>query len=240
MKAFSIALVALTTIGTVAVSQAQTADEIIAKHINAIGGKEKLAQINSIYQESSIEVMGNEATSTTTIVNGKAFKNEVNFGGQKIVQCITDKGGWSINPLTGQNTAEPMPEEQVKALQEQIDIGGPLLNYATKGHKVELIGKEEVNGVNAYKVKVTTANKVESVYFIDPATYYVLKSVTKTNMNGQDIETSILYSNYQKTDFGYVLPYSTEMNLPQGFTIKSTTKKVEINKPVDENIFKAS
>src|SRR5690349_9813889 len=106
MKVFRIALVALTTFGSVAVSHAQTAEEIIAKHINAIGGKEKLAQINTIYQENTIEVMGNEATSTTIIVNGKGFKNEVDFGGQKIVQCITDKGGWSINPLAGQTTAE--------------------------------------------------------------------------------------------------------------------------------------
>ena len=239
MKLFSIALIALTTVGNVVISQAQTAEEIIAKHITAIGGKEKLAQINSIYQENTIEVMGNEANSTTIVVNGKGFKNEVNFGGQKIIQCITDKGGWSINPMTGQTTAEPMTDEQYKFGKDQLDIGGPLVNYATKGNKVELVGKEDLNGINAFKIKVTTGSNVESLYFIDPTTYYVLKNVSKASISGQDMETSILYSDYKKTDFGYVMPYSMEMNLPQGFTIKSTTKKVEINKPVDENVFKA-
>jgi hypothetical protein len=240
MKAFSIALVGLATLGSVVTSQAQTADEIIAKHITAIGGKEKLAQINSIHQESTIEVMGNEASSTTIIVNGKGFKNEVNFGGQKIVQCVTDKGGWSINPMMGQTTAEPMTEEQLTYGKEQLDIGGPLLNYQAKGNKVEFAGKEDVNGVSALKIKVTTKANVQSTYFIDPTTYYVIRNVSKASMNGQEMETTINFSDYKKTDFGYVIPYSTELNLPQGFTIKSTTKKVEINKPVDESVFKAS
>jgi len=77
MKLLHIALVAATTLGSVAITRAQTADEIVAKHISAIGGKEKLMQINSLYQENTIEVMGNEASSTTTILNGKGLKNEV-------------------------------------------------------------------------------------------------------------------------------------------------------------------
>jgi hypothetical protein len=240
MKALKIALLGLTTLGSVTLAHAQTADEIISKHIDAIGGKDRLSKINSLYVESTIDVMGNEASSTTTILNGKAFKSEVDFGGQKIVQCVTDKGGWSINPMQGQTTATPMPAEQLDALKGQIDVGGPLYNYAEKGNKVELQGKEDVNGVSAYKIKLTTPGKVENTYYIDPATYYVLKTISKANIGGQDMETSIVYSNYQKTDFGYVMPYSTEMTLPQGFTIKSSAKKVEVNKTIDENIFKAS
>jgi len=141
--------------------------------------------------------------------------------------------------MTGQTTATPMPEDQVNAAKDQLYIGGPFLNYQAKGNKVELLGREDLNGVNAYKLKVTNSANMESTYYIDPTTYYILKNISKVSVQGQDVETSVLFSNYQKTDFGYVLPYTTEMTLSQGFSIKSTTKKVEINKPVADSVFKA-
>ncbi|MEJ7770110.1 MAG: hypothetical protein WKF89_19990 [Chitinophagaceae bacterium] len=237
MKALKLGLLAMSVIVSCSVASAQTADEVVAKHIDAIGGKEKIAMINSIYMENSFEVMGNQAPSKTTILNGKGFKNEVDFNGQKIVQCVTDKGGWSINPMSGSTTATQMPEEQLKAAQEQLNIGGPLFNYTEKGNKIELLGNEDIQGVIAFKLKVVTKSNVETTFFIDPKSYYVLKSVSKQNMNGQGMEATANFSDYKKTDYGYVVPFTTELQLPQ-FTIKSNTTKVEINKPVDENFFK--
>ncbi|NJK96223.1 MAG: hypothetical protein HC905_16080 [Bacteroidales bacterium] len=77
---------------------AQTADEIIEKYVNAIGGKETLGKINSLYMENSIEVMGNEGPSTTVILNGKELKVFPILWDKKMVQCYTDKGGWVVNP----------------------------------------------------------------------------------------------------------------------------------------------
>lgn len=223
----------------VSTADAQTADEIVTKYFNAIGGKEKVSNIKTLIWEQNVEVMNNQATSTTTIVNGKGYRNEIDFSGQKIINCITDKGGWMINPMTGQNTPAPMTEDQYLAGKDQLDIGGPLLNYESKGNKVELAGRESLNGVDAYKLKVTTTGNVQSTYFFDPNTFYLLKNVAKMTVNGQDLETTILFSDYRKTDFGNLLPYVMEMSLPQGFNIKYNTVKVDVNKPVDEKIFQS-
>jgi outer membrane lipoprotein-sorting protein len=215
---------------------AQTADEIINKHIEALGGKEKLAGIKTVYTEYDLEVMGQQMAGATWVINGKAYKNEVNFGGQKIVQCFTEQGGWGINPMMGQTSAA-LPEDQVKAGKAQMDAGGPLFNYAAKGNTVELAGKDSVGAALAYKLKLKTKDGVESFFWIDPATYYVLKSSVKTNMQGSEMETIIAFSNYKKTDYGFVMPTTTEISLSQGLVMNITSKKTEINKDVDMKLF---
>jgi len=235
MKTLKTGFFSLIALLSIASLHAQTADEIITKYITAIGGKDKINAVKSVYVESTLEVMGNEAPTTTTIVNGKAFKSETDFNGQKIISVITDKGGWMLNPLMGQTAPEALPADQAKAGQSQLQVGGPLFDYAAKGNKVELVGKEDVNGVSAHKIKVTTKDSVESTYFIDPTTYYILKAVSKGG--GQDGETTITFSNYQKTEFGYVIAMGQQITTPQGITLNITNKKVEVNKEIDPKVF---
>ncbi len=220
------------------VMQAQTADDIINKSLDAVGGKDKISKINSIHMESTMDIMGGMAQSSTTIVNGKGFKNVIDFNGQKAIQCVTDTGGWMVNPMMGVTGVTPIPAEEAKAARAQLEIGGQLYDYAKKGSTVELQGQEDVNGTNAYKIKLISADSMESTYYFDPVKFLVIKSVMKRSFAGQEMEMTSIYSDYQKTDYGYLVPFSLELQLPQ-FTIKNTTKKVEINKPVDPAIFKA-
>lgn len=224
---------------TVAVAfgaQAQTADEIVTKHIAAIGGLEKLKGINSLYLESTAEVMGNEMATTTTILNGKGFKTEGEVMGSKMVQVVTDKGGWAINPMAG-GDAQALPEEAAKMAKDQLDIAGPLVDYAAKGNKVELKGQEKVGAVNAHKLLVTNKEGVAATYFIDPATFYVLKVVRTANMMGQDMDIAMTFSDYKKTDYGFVYPYTTETDMGGQFAITAKVKALEINKSIDPKVF---
>ena len=86
---------------------AQTADEIVSKYLAAIGGKETIAKVKSISSEGSTSIMGNDAPTTSVLLDGVGYKSEVEFNGAKIVQCVTDKGGWAINPMAGSPDAAP-------------------------------------------------------------------------------------------------------------------------------------
>lgn len=213
----------------------QTADEVVNKHINAIGGKAVLNSIKSQVTESELSVMGSDLTSKTTILVGKGFKNVANFNGQEIIQCITPTGGWMINPLAGQTDPTPLPEDQVKAAQSALDIGGDLFNYKEKGSKVELAGNETIEGVNAIMLKLTNKEGKDVWYYIDPSTYYIVKRESTSNTGGQDITATSIFSNYKKTDIGLVMPYTTVVN--QGFEMTINITKIEFNKEVDPKIF---
>ena len=233
MKQIISGLLLLASFVCLSAVHAQTADEIVSKYVDAIGGKDKISQVKSIYMENNMAAMGNDNPNVINVLNGKGYKSETDFQGQKIIQCYTDKGAWQINPMAGSSAAEAMPADQYNANKELIDVGGNLYDYAAKGSKVELVGKDG----GAFKIKLTTKENAEVNYWIDPSTYYITKVVRKGNMMGQEVEITVKLSDYKKTDFGYVIPYSTEMDFGGQFSLTSTIKKVEINKTIDPAIF---
>jgi len=236
MKNVRLYLTSIALLPAFAFLQGQTVEEIIAKSILAAGGKDSIAKINSITMESTTQVMGNELATTTVILNGKGYKNSSDMNGQAIVQCYTEKGGWSINPMGG-GSPEALPPGQLKYTRLQFEIGGPLLNYEAKGNKFELIGKENVGPVEAYKLKLTTRDSAEINYFIDPVTFHVIQTTQKSEMMGQEVLLKISQSDFRKTEFGYVMPFAMDLSFGEQFSLTVIVKKVEFNKPVDPAIF---
>ena len=230
MKSIKLLLLALAAITTSALT-AQTVDEIINKHIDAIGGKEKLSQVKSLYTENSMDVMGNSAPQKEYLVEGKGFKSEVEFNGASIIQCYTDKSGWTINPMMGGTDAQAMPDALYASGKPQIYLGGALIDYAAKGYKAELVGKEDKN----FKIKVTGSGN-ETYYFIDATTYFLTKSIIKSEVMGQTVDVTTTYSDHKKTDFGVTLAYTKNVDMGM-FQLAQKIDKVEVNKPIDPKIF---
>jgi hypothetical protein len=148
---------------------------------------------------------------------------------------ISSEGGWSFSPMEGQTKPEPMTADALKAAQDGLDIQGDLLDYAAKGHKVEYLGKEDVDGTEAFKIKVVRKSGNEVVYFIDPSNYYIIKVANKMKVNGQEIEQKVNLSNYQKLPEGIVVPFTMEM---PGVPAPVAIKKVEVNPTIDPALFK--
>jgi hypothetical protein len=237
MRNLKFYLLPIVTAFAVFTASAQTADDIIKKTTDALGGTDAISKLNSMVIDATMQVMGNEAPNTVTVLNGKGYRSESEFNGQKIITAVTDKGGWMINPMAGANDPTALPADQFKSYKEQLYIGGPLVNYAANGYKAELQGQEKVGSVNAYKIKLTSKDSVETIFYIDPTTYYPIKSIRHGSMMGQDVEISVTMSNYKKTDGGLVAPYSVDMDFGGQFQISTTVKKIELNKPVDPKIF---
>jgi len=221
-------------------ADAQTADDIINKYMDALGGKEKLQSIRTIYQEG-VAVMGNGAEIDSKLwrVQGKLFRNEITMPMGNIVIIITPTQGWSSNPQNGFAFKE-LPAEAVKQMQGQLDCTSPLVDYAAKGNTVELVGKDTVNGHACYKLKVTMPSGQYVTYAIDAKTYYVLRETRKGGgmmgggggrRAGGDGEINIEYNDYQKTPDGYVFPFSIVFGYSGA---RTSVEKLEVNKPVDE------
>ena len=236
MKTIGQLLLLITVLFCSAPVYSQTADEIISKHLDAVGGKEKLTGITSVHMEGTVEVMGTSGTTSSTVVNGKASRTQSELGGQQVVNVVTDKGGWQINQFAGISDPQAMSDEQYKAGKDQIYVE-PFLNYADRGGKAELQGQEKVGDINAYKIKYTNKDSAVTTYYIDPSTFNVVQMSTVSNNMGQEVEVKSTFSDFQKTDYGLVAPRSVVIDFGGQFTITSKMTKVDVNQPVDASIF---
>ena len=224
-------LFVLTALAIVTTCRAQTAEEIVNKSIDAVGGKDAIAAVKTIVYNQTLEVMGTEVSSVTTIVAGKGFKSETDFQGTKYIQCISDHGGWGVNPMAGQPTPTALPDDQVKQSAGRLNIV-PLQGWSVNGGKLELQGKDTAD----YKIHLTNTTGTDVVYYINLKTYLLDKSDVNVNANGQTVSVTFHFGDYRKTDPGLLVPYSMVIDQPQ-MSLTFTTKSVDVNKPIDPAFF---
>jgi hypothetical protein len=222
------------------VSFAQTADEIISKHVTAIGGADNWKKVNSMVMSGSMSMQGTEISMTRSVVHQQGFRNEISVMGMTGYQILTPTEGWNFMPFGGQTAPEAMTADDIKESQDDLDVQGSLIDYAAKGHTVEYLGKEEVDGTDCYKIKVTYKSGVTETKFFDPSSYYLIKLISVTKANGQEVETSTIYSNYEKLPEGIVIAKNISLPLGPGMNADFTVSKVEINKTIDPSIFAPS
>jgi hypothetical protein len=233
MKKMKMLLLAVSALlATVGVS-AQTVDEVIDKYITALGGKEKLMALNTLKIVSTMTTQGQELELTTTILKDFGGRVEIAVPGVgEGYQIVTKTKGWVYLPFAGQSAPQAMPEQQLKEGQSMLDLQGPLFNYKEKGHKVELMGKELVDSVECYKVKLSHSSGSTLLYYIDTKNHYRIKMATVETVNGASKESATLYSDFRRTPEGNLFPY-------QQTSSKGVMRimAVVVNPVVDDTIF---
>ena len=100
---------------------------------------------------------------------------EIPFQGQTAVQVYDGAAGWKLRPFLGRHEVEPFTPDELKIAADQQELDGPLINYAAKGTKVEVLGGELVEGRGAYKLKLTLKNGDVRHLWIDAQNFLDLK-----------------------------------------------------------------
>jgi outer membrane lipoprotein-sorting protein len=225
--------------GLIAVAaSAQTADEVIEKYISAKGGREKLKAVQSVRMTGKMDIgNGAQAPFIMEMKRPHKVRTEFTIQGMTGTQAYDGTTGWMVMPFMGKKDPEVMAADDLKDIDDQADFEGALVDYKAKGHQVELLGKQTIEGTPAWKLKLTKKNGDVAYVYLDADAYLEVKEEGKRNVRGQEVEFESTMGDYKTVD-GIVFPFSLQAKpkgAPAGMTI--TVEKVEINPAVDDARF---
>lgn len=222
-------------------AHALTADELIAKHLAAKGGLDKIRAIQSIRTTGTATFgwgdspVSAETASVTT--RAGSSRDETTIQGMTEVYALHGKVGWAMDPFGGKKEPFLSSADEVKAMLQGADIDGPLVDYAKKGHKVEYLGTEDVDGTLAHKLRISLADGDTQVLFFDPDYFLEIRQLMERKVRGAERIRETDFSGFAQVG-GVWMPLLIESgNKGQPRSAKYAIRTVELNVAAPESLF---
>lgn len=215
-----------------------SADEVIAKYIEVIGGRDALDSIKTLHMTGKMVFGGGmEAPMTLDLKRPGKVRLEFTIQGMTGTQAFDGETGWFVMPFAGKPDPEKMPPDMLKDFKQQADLDGPLVDYKKKGHKVEMVGLDEFEGTPVYKLKVTRADGDVEYHLLDKELFILLATKGTRDFQGTPIEYELALGDYKEVN-GLLVPHSIVQKGgggPGGMTI--SFDKIEANMDIPDSRF---
>lgn len=216
---------------------AQTPDEVLAKHAAAHGGLEAWRAVRSLIVTGTVAHYSNPGPFVFEWRQPDSSRFEQTAFGRQIL--FVHHGGvtWWLQPLWGvEKPAVITDQTQAALIRKAASFDSPLIDAAAKGNQVELLGKDEVDGQPAWKLKVTRKDGSEETWFLDPSTFLEIARVDRVFDSIGIKERWTYYSDFRTAE-GLVIAHRQD----QEYSIRHvalTVEKVQVNPEIDPGRFK--
>jgi len=218
-------------------ARAQTVDDIIQKYATNMGGLEAFNNIKTAKLTATFSAQGTDLPMIIQVINYKAARTDLDAMGSKVIRVYNNGKAWQQNPLAGISTPVEVTGTQLSDFKQQSMIAPALMDYKARGHKVELQGQQDVEGIKTWKIKLTDKDDGRiTYYYISASDYTMIKSEIEREIQGQKVSTETWFSDLK--DFNGAKFFMTRSQKINGETFQTTTiKNIELNVPIDEKIF---
>jgi outer membrane lipoprotein-sorting protein len=235
-----------------ALAQTPTVDELLARNLASRGGAEKLKAISTRKVTGKVTVQvqmppaaqqqqappAPQAVEMPMSVLAKRpnlMLQEMRMQDRRVVTAFDGQQAWAINPMIG-NSAQLLQGVQADLIRDQAQFDGPLAYARQRGDKMEVLGKEDVEGVSSWKLAITHEDKTTTVY-LDEKTGLERKVSASVNQGGTQLLVESLISDYQPVD-GIMVPRKVQTLVGGKTQATVTIDSVEFNVPIDDAQFK--
>jgi outer membrane lipoprotein-sorting protein len=239
-----LALTFLPALSGAANAQTLTADQVVEKHLTALGGRDALAKLTSRRATGTISVdtpMGALAgliemsakTPNKMRVAVRIDLTAVGGPGEMIQEVLFDgTTGWLLNSLTGD---APMEGDQLESARNEF-FPTPLLRYTEQGRKIELLPSAEVNGKKAYVLQVSPKTGPVEKMFFDAESFMLVRTMSTINSPQLGSVEQVSDASDFRTVDGVKVAFAMAQSAG-GQNIVFTFTKIENNVAIDDAVF---
>jgi hypothetical protein len=228
MIALSAVLAGLSLPAWAATDHKVSADELVAKNLEARGGADALRAITSMHTLGKMRLGGGlEAKTESWAMAPDKVRFEFSLQGLTAVNAWDGQQGWTISPFEGRRDPQKLSGDDTKDLAQAADIAGPLLDAQKKGERIEYLGTEDIDGTDAHKLRVTFKNGDSRVIYLDPDQFLEIRVVDHRNIRGQEQVQTTDLGEYEKVG-GVFFPFEQGNN---------HIESAEVNQPMDVAMF---
>jgi hypothetical protein len=217
---------------------AESVDELIARHIAARGGYERLMAVQTMRITRTHGTFGGNVPVVVTRQRPALLRVEQRLpNGRTVARGVNATAAWDTTP-DGKVT-ERSAEAAADTRAIDADFDGLLVDYRKKGHTVAYAGRDRTGGVDTHKLAVTLSTGAVRTVFLDASTYLERKQVgTLTMPQGQAVPVTLTFGDYREVE-GIMMPFAIdeERDAFPVQTIAIYVEKVELNVPVDPSAF---
>jgi len=206
-------------------------DDMINKHLTAIGGEAALKNVTSLKVEGNLEAQGFDIPFTKTVVQGKGFKEVLSVMGTDGYILARVDSGWNFMPFMGQSGPMAMGSDELRQWSDELDAVSNFVDYKSKGCTAVAADAITVEGKQCPGVLLTFKNGYKKTFYFDPATWYVLRTVCTKVIQGSETEMQTDYSGYEKLPEGVVIAKKIS-----GESATYTINKVTVNGAGDTGV----
>lgn len=217
----------------------ETVEEILAKNYESRGGLEKLKAIKTVKSEGKmVMAMQNiEAPMTLWYKEPKKVRMEIAFMGKKTIAAYDGKIAWAIMPMAGSEDPRELPESQSKEITRMTNSITPLVDYKEEGNRLEYIGKEDMEGTEVYKLKMTKKDDTVIYFYLDTESGIELKTSMYSKTGEAETLVETLMGDYKEVD-GIMFPFSMESK-SAGISAapKMVIETITLNEDMEDSFF---
>ena len=220
---------------------ALTATQIVEKNVAARGGLQAWRSVRTLSMSGKLDAGGKQKVQLPFVLEmerSRKTRLELQFNGQTAVQVYDGTNGWKLRPFLNRNDVEAYTPEELKAASMQADIDGPLVDYAAKGTKVELEGIQQVDGRDAFNLKLTLSTGQVQHIWVDAQNFLDVKIEGAPRRLDHRYHPVATYLRDYRSVNGLMIPYVNETAV-EGVRIteKIIVEKVIVNPKLEDTRF---